>query len=81
VLRIGSSGPNVRDLQETLNLTVPVQPLLKVDGIFGPKTNARVLMFQRQARLVPDAIVGPKTSKALVGAVLTALVVGQGFRR
>ena len=73
MLQIGSFGQDVRDLQESLNLTMPLQPLLIVDGIFGPKTNARVVTFQQRAGLVPDGIVGPKTSKALVGAVLNAL--------
>lgn len=56
-----------------LNKTVPVPPLLTVDGIFGPKTGARVVMFQKQTGLVPDGIVGPKTGMALAGAVLNVL--------
>ncbi|MCB1795396.1 MAG: peptidoglycan-binding protein [Candidatus Competibacteraceae bacterium] len=71
MLSIGSSGQSVRNLQETLNLIVPSQPLLVVDGLFGPKTNARVVTFQKQAGLVADGIVGPKTGKALVRSVLT----------
>jgi len=79
---MGSSGPHVRDLQEMLNLAVPLPPLLEVDGIFGPKTSARVVMFQKQApRLVPDGIVGPLTSKALLGAVLSDLGAGPDFSR
>ena len=70
---MSSSGPDVRDLQEMLNLTVPLQPGLKIDGIFGLKTNERVMTFQRRAGLVADGIVGPKTGKALVGKVLTAI--------
>ena len=73
MLRIGSSGPTVRDLQESLNTAVPLQPLLALDGIFGPKTNQRVLTFQKQGGLVADGIVGPMTSKALVAAVITVL--------
>jgi peptidoglycan hydrolase-like protein with peptidoglycan-binding domain len=72
---MGSSGRVVRDLQVMLNLTVPLQPALKIDGIFGPKTNERVVTFQRQSGLIADGIVGRKTSKALVGAVLTATAV------
>ena len=70
MLRMGMSGPNVRDLQEMLNLQVADRPLLSVDGIFGPKTKASVVKFQAANRLVADGIVGPLTSKALVAAVL-----------
>jgi peptidoglycan hydrolase-like protein with peptidoglycan-binding domain len=74
LLKKGMSGPEVRDVQGLLNQKVSVHPLLSVDGIFGPKTEARVVMFQRRAGLVPDGIVGPATGKALVGAVLNALI-------
>jgi len=72
-IRMGSTGPTVRDLQEMLNVAVPLQPLLILDGIFGPKTGQRVVTFQSQAKVVADGIVGPMTSKALVGAVIKAL--------
>jgi peptidoglycan hydrolase-like protein with peptidoglycan-binding domain len=72
LLKMGMSGQNVRDLQAMLNLKVSLPPLL-VDGVFGPKTTARVVTFQKRAGLVPDGIVGPATGKALVGAVFTAL--------
>lgn len=73
LLRIGNTGPTVRDLQEMLNVAVPFQPLLILDGIFGPKTNQRVVKFQNQAALMADGVVGPLTSKALIGAVIKAL--------
>lgn len=42
-------------------------PASKVDGIFGPMTEAAVRQFQRDNGLVPDGIVGPKTWKVLLG--------------
>ena len=42
------------------NSLLTEQPPLKVDGIFGPKTQARVIAFQKQAKLAPDGIVGPR---------------------
>ena len=36
-----------------------------VDGIFGPKTKAAVISFQKKNGLVADGIVGPKTAAAL----------------
>jgi peptidoglycan hydrolase-like protein with peptidoglycan-binding domain len=38
----------------------------KVDGVFGPMTEAAVRRFQRAHGMVPDGIVGPKTWQKLV---------------
>jgi len=70
---MGSSGPTVRNLQEMLNVAIPFPPMLILDGIFGPKTNQRVVAFQKQAGLVADGVVGPVTSKVLVGQVIAIL--------
>jgi Putative peptidoglycan binding domain len=65
-LTYGSQGPDVVQLQGKLNVKLPaVKPPLATDGIFGPKTLARVKMFQQQNTLVPDGIVGPLTWAAL----------------
>ena len=67
----------VEDIQEMLNYATATagQPLA-VDGRFGPKTRARVVEFQRQAGLSPDGVVGPMTSKALVAAVVSDVLLG-----
>ena len=73
MIRIGSTGKDVRDIQQLLNFTLPLQPLLAVDGIFGPKTNQRVVAFQKQSGLMADGIVGPMTGNSLVTTVLKSL--------
>lgn len=66
-VRIGSRGPTVTFLQAQLNLVRPdLLPPLAMDGIFGPKTQARVMEFQRDKLLAVDGIVGPKTWAALL---------------
>lgn len=57
VLRLGSEGPGVRDLQKALNI--------KVDGGFGVATEAAVKAFQLRHGLTPDGVVGDKTWDAL----------------
>ena len=72
LLNIGSAGADVQNLQVMLNRVVTAPPLLQPDGLFGPKTRARVVQFQTNSGLVADGIVGPITRDALVAAVLTA---------
>jgi peptidoglycan hydrolase-like protein with peptidoglycan-binding domain len=62
--RFGSTGPAVKELQERLNAQGATPPL-KVDGIFGPLTDAAVRGFQRSRGLSVDGVVGPKTWAAL----------------
>jgi peptidoglycan hydrolase-like protein with peptidoglycan-binding domain len=66
LLKLGSRSDEVRALQELLN-SVPslTGPKLDIDGIFGPKTQARVIEYQRLSHLAPDGIVGPKTAGTL----------------
>ena len=73
------SQPAVAETQEiavealTASETKTVQTKLKrwgyytgaVDGIYGPKTRAAVISFQRKNGLVADGIVGPKTAAAI----------------
>lgn len=53
VLKLGSKGDEVEDLQSYLKI--------KVDGDFGPKTEEAVKKFQKENGLTPDGIVGSKT--------------------
>jgi hypothetical protein len=64
-LKRGSRGSEVRTLQESLNENLFPNPHLNVDGIFGPKTEAAVIAFQKQAVIQVDGIVGPQTRAAL----------------
>lgn len=58
LLAFGSYGGDVKLLQTLLNKE---GYNLKVDGIFGRKTEAAVKDYQRKNGLVVDGIVGPKT--------------------
>lgn len=64
MLRTGSRGDAVRKLQELLN--AKGYTCGNVDGIFGSKTYAAVLAFQKANRLAADGIVGPLTWGKLV---------------
>jgi peptidoglycan hydrolase-like protein with peptidoglycan-binding domain len=58
VLSSGSEGRQVQLLQKALGG-------IKVDGIFGPETEAAVRSFQASKGLTVDGVVGPLTSAAL----------------
>lgn len=53
VLKVGSRGERVKQLQEKLNLNA--------DGIFGKNTEVAVRKFQSENGLVVDGLVGPST--------------------
>ena len=57
VLKKGSKGKQVKELQEFLGITA--------DGDFGPGTEAAVKSWQSKNGLVADGIVGPKTWDAM----------------
>lgn len=63
-LQRGSSGPEVRALQERLN-ALGASPPLDVDGEFGRRTEAAVIAFQQAHGLEADGIVGRLTRAAL----------------
>ena len=56
-VRLGSRGPTVVKLQETLGLTA--------DGIFGKGTEAKLRGWQSLRGLTPDGIAGPNTLRIL----------------
>ena len=62
-VRKGQKGDDVRWVQWEL---VRNGYMIKIDGIFGPKTDACVLDFQLQRGLQVDGIVGPQTRRALI---------------
>ncbi len=81
VLRQGTIGPDVTLLQRTLQ-GKGFSPG-RVDGEFGPGTEAAVMAFQRSQGLLADGIVGPHTAAALglespveVPPVIPAITVG-----
>ena len=60
-LRVGSSGPNVRAIQERLNAisnNFPAIPKLRVDGVYGQSTENSVKVFQQIFHLSQDGAVG-----------------------
>src|SRR3954468_17686018 len=59
LLRVGSTGPDVVRVQSALG-QVP-------DGVFGPRTDAAVRVFQGRNGLAVDGIVGPHTWGTLFG--------------
>lgn len=60
VLRLGSRGPAVVELQNLLKLERTTG-----NGLFGPRTDAAVRTYQQAHGLVADGVVGPATWNAL----------------
>lgn len=65
VVRLGSSGPFVEELQRLLNARLHPSPNLDPDGQFGPHMRAAVLRFQRESWLVEDGEAGDATFNVL----------------
>jgi cell wall-associated NlpC family hydrolase len=63
MLRRGSSGPAVVNLQKAL-AAAGFNPH-GFDGKFGPKTEAALLAFQKSAHITVDGKAGPQTNAAL----------------
>jgi putative chitinase len=69
VLHRGMSGPDVVELQETLQAR---GVLLAVDGVFGAGTEAAVRQWQATHSLAADGIAGPSTWTSLAPSVPAA---------
>ena len=68
-LVVGDRGESVRQLQQSLRRIAqsdPSIPLIEVDGIYGPATQAAVLAMQRQLGLEPTGAVGPILWQAIM---------------
>ena len=62
LLREGSKGVRVRDLQKALN---KIGNKLVIDGVYGSKTKEAVKKLQKQANISIDGIYGNNTAKEL----------------
>ncbi len=74
-LSVGSRGPEVVQLQETLNSKG--YWCGAVDGILGSKSYQAIVRFQLDANLVADGIVGQKTSEALGVIIIDSSIPDQ----
>ena len=61
ILKNGSQGHKVQELQRVLNAWYPFLKPLKQDGDYGQKTADRVRYLQKRADLTVDGIAGPST--------------------
>lgn len=62
MLRLGSNGKGVREVQSLLSRA---GWSLKIDGDFGPRTKQAVMEFQRANGTSIDGVVGPETMRLL----------------
>lgn len=69
-LQRGAKGENVKQLQEALNSLGGYN--LKLDGMYGPATEAAVRSFQQSKGIRVDGIVGPQTTAAFGGQKTSA---------
>jgi len=69
MLRIGSHGARVREVQQLLRRA---GYSITVDGDFGPSTKRAVVAFQKASKITVDGVVGPETFEALQRFKMTA---------
>jgi N-acetylmuramoyl-L-alanine amidase len=72
VLKRGSRGKAVRELQTNLNLAGVASPPLVADGSFGAQTDKALRGFQKRFGLVVDGLAGAQTQTALKRAIAPA---------
>lgn len=65
MLRMGSKGEKVRELQALLIRAGYPVGAKGADGDFGPSTKAAVAAFQRAQRITADGVAGPQTLRRL----------------
>ena len=75
ILRPGSSGPFVRDMQLALNSRLNPSPNLIVNGIMTAQTQQAVRGFQRANWLEDDGIAGPCTLDAIYNTETSAPIL------
>lgn len=71
ILRNGSTGTAVRNLQAGLNRVFPAYSHLVVDGDFGPATERVIVQAQTRFGVVHDGVVGPITRAKLATVGIT----------
>ena len=74
-LNTGSTGEDVKYLQQVLNATVADNKLV-VDGDFGLSTQEAVIVFQKYYGLIPDGIVGFNTWSVIDAIIRPTLRLG-----
>lgn len=60
MIQLGDRGPHVRAWQRIVGV-----PYGKVDGVFGPGTERRVVAWQVNNEIAPDGVLGPACRAAL----------------
>jgi peptidoglycan hydrolase-like protein with peptidoglycan-binding domain len=68
-VKSGSTGDAVRAVQDQGNSRAAKFGPLAADGVFGAKTTAFVVAFQKSAHLAADGVVGVNTWQALLNGV------------
>ncbi|MEM9385059.1 MAG: peptidoglycan-binding domain-containing protein [Pseudomonadota bacterium] len=70
LLTLGSRGPGVHSLQTLLRRSpLSDAPSLRIDGVFGPRTQAAVKTYQSQRPLKVDGVVGRRTWGQLLTSI------------